>query len=333
MRRRSRVGLIAGAGSISDVPRLTTVVGCAPSASSEFQHAVDDREAGVVALGGRGDRDADSRANSCFQCGALRYKAAMRLVAATVLGLALWASVGSYAAAQRDRADANAARRRARELNRQSHERYQLADYQGAVELLEQAYALYPQPILLYNMARAYGNLGRFEEAIAAYERYLASAPEGDDHRVIETRIRNYRAVLEERRAREAEARTARAAEAAETQRRAALLEARTEPRPAEPDAAPWVIAGVGAAVLIGGGVLGGLSLSERGAAESEPAFIPAQAASDRAVAFAWAANGAFILGGVLALVGVVWGIVDLTSSESARTAVSVRRGNLEIVW
>lgn len=256
----------------------------------------------------------------------------MRLVATTVLGLALWASVGSYAAAQQDGADASAARQRARELNRQSHERYELADYQGAVELLEQAYALYPQPTLLYNMARAYGNLGRFEEAIAAYERYLASAPEGDDHRVIEARIRNYRAVLEERRARDAEARTARAAEA-ETQRRAALLEARTEPPPAEPDAAPWVFAGVGAAVLIGGGVLGGLSLSERGAAESEPSFIPAQAASDRAVAFAWAANGAFIVGGVLALVGVIWGIVDLTSSESARTAVSVRRGSLEIVW
>jgi tetratricopeptide (TPR) repeat protein len=54
-------------------------------------------------------------------------------------------------------------------------EAYQSGDYERAVALLTSAYAIRPQPLLLYNLAKAYDKMGQEEFAILNYRKYLAA--------------------------------------------------------------------------------------------------------------------------------------------------------------
>lgn len=205
------------------------------------------------------------------------------------------------------RPDEGDERSRALALYEQSRHRYELGDYEGAAALLRRAYAMFPEANLLYNLARAYGNLGDFGRAIDAYEQFLEAVPDTELRDTIEARIANYRQVLTERRAQE------RARE-----RRLALELARREAKDAGPNPAPWILAGGGGGVLVAGAILGGLSLAARNDAEDDPSFRSARDTSDRAVALGWAANGAFVLGGLLTAIGLVWGIVDVAGSRGS---------------
>lgn len=69
-------------------------------------------------------------------------------------------------------------------------------DYNEALARFEEAYALDPSPILLYNMARANEELGRPAQAVERYEAYLEAAPQTEDRADIEQRIRIMRAIL-----------------------------------------------------------------------------------------------------------------------------------------
>jgi hypothetical protein len=77
--------------------------------------------------------------------------------------------------------------------------------------------------------------------------------------------------------------------------------------------AAPIVVTGVGAAGLALGGVFGALALSASSSQNSpSTSQVDAVAAHDRATTMAMGSNVAFIAGGgVLALAGVIWIIVD----------------------
>jgi hypothetical protein len=52
-------------------------------------------------------------------------------------------------------------------------------DYVKALALFTQAYAIYPSPKILFNMAQTYRELGRLVEALNAYERFLHTAKPG----------------------------------------------------------------------------------------------------------------------------------------------------------
>jgi len=224
------------------------------------------------------------------------------------------------------------ARREALELYRQSRERYDVGDYQGAIDLLDRAYEIFPEPVLLYNLARAHGNLGNFEAAVDLFERYLAEAPDADDRATIEERILHYRGALEEQRAQEAEQ---------ERERQEALDRARREAAAAEspsgPSVAPWILAGVGGTVLVAGAIFGGLSSSERSAAEEEGGFVAAEEASNRAVTYGWIANISFGVGALVALTGLAWGLVDLGLSADTESedepSVALDMEGLSISW
>src|SRR5262245_34799172 len=71
--------------------------------------------------------------------------------------------------------DAASAKARALELFAHSEQRYQSGDFAESARLLEQAYEIFPEPVLLYNLARAREQAGEIERAIAAYEKYLAA--------------------------------------------------------------------------------------------------------------------------------------------------------------
>lgn len=61
--------------------------------------------------------------------------------------------------------------------------------YREAVEALELAYAILPEPNIHYRIGEAYELLGELEPAITAYQRYLDEAPDVRDRSLIERRI------------------------------------------------------------------------------------------------------------------------------------------------
>lgn len=87
----------------------------------------------------------------------------------------------------------------ARELFQRGRGAYETGDFEGAVEAWQAAYELDPRPLLQFNLAQAYERLGRLQESLDAYERFLAAAP-SDAEDVPAARIRA--AALQQRLAR-----------------------------------------------------------------------------------------------------------------------------------
>jgi tetratricopeptide (TPR) repeat protein len=121
---------------------------------------------------------------------------------------------------------------------------YTAGDYVRALGEFRAARQAKPLPALDYNMGRCYERLGRIDEAVAAYQRYVTSTP--------------------------------RPADAAEVQRLVGALAAAARPLPALPlpvtpprvrtprRAAGVALTVVGASLAVAGAVTGGLVLAER---------------------------------------------------------------------
>ena len=199
-------------------------------------------------------------------------------------------------------------RSQALRLFEESDGAYKRGEFAHAAVLLEKAHALHPEPVLLYNLGRAYEGLGKNEKAIEAYSRYLRAAPQAQDRGALEQRIRTLRRQLEERKA---------------------LEEKRAKPREPSPPVAdkeesssgfpgplPWVVAGVGVAGIGAGLYLGLRAQSVRDDAQAQP--VQSQAADEysRAETLASTANVFLIAGGVLAAGGVTWLIIDKSRTK-----------------
>lgn len=243
-----------------------------------------------------------------------------------LLGAVLVGLLGSAALAS------PSAKRRATELVEQSMASYRLGQFDEAVRLLEEAYRLYPQPAMLYNLAHALEGKGDKAGAVAAYQRYLHDDPKTDDRALVEGHV----LLLESQLAHEEEARKQaatqaaraeqeQAAAAAEAERARDAAQAQAQALAAQHDAeveqrtrrhakqrtiAAWSLLGVGAAALITGGVLGGEALAKRDYAESGTGLFASQE-YPTAQHLALGANVCFGLGGVLAGAGLVWGLVE----------------------
>jgi len=87
----------------------------------------------------------------------------------------------------------------ARELFQRGRGAYETGDFEAAVEAWQAAYEPDPRPLLQFNLAQAYERLGRLQESLDAYERFLAAAP-SDAEDVPAARIRA--AALQQRLAR-----------------------------------------------------------------------------------------------------------------------------------
>jgi tetratricopeptide (TPR) repeat protein len=197
--------------------------------------------------------------------------------------------------------------KRAVQLFEQSATAYDAGQFAKAAELLKQAYKLRPDPVLLYNLARAYEGMGALPDAVQAYTDFLAADPTAKDRGAIEARIATLRAQIDQQNSLQREA----------AQRERERERQREAPRPSGASPIPWIVAGVGGAGLVTGAVFGVLSIARHNAATTD---AQADIANDQSQArtFATVANIAFVAGGVLAAAGVTWGIVDLNSSRSA---------------
>jgi tetratricopeptide (TPR) repeat protein len=226
-------------------------------------------------------------------------------------------AAGQRPAAPASDASANANRARAAELFKKSADAYRQGDFKHAIELLDEAYTLDPQPVLVYNRARAAEGLGNVDEAIAGYERFLADEPNAPDRGAIEQRLSTLRRQRDERAAMEKERHAQK--EVVERPAPVPTPPPRSERPPEAPkkqNVLPYVAAGVGGAGLLTGAILGALALSKKDDAVAAPVQTEAMSLKGSADDLATAANVAFVFGGVLVVAGAVWWIVDHRSAS-----------------
>ncbi len=206
-------------------------------------------------------------------------------------------SAPALAAGPTPAATSGDADKQALELFEKSKVSYQAGRFQEAVTLLKEAYAKKPVPVLLYNLGRAYEGLGDQDAALQAYTDYLAADPKAPDRGAIETRIATLKQQIDER-------------ERLKQEREAAEAKAAQAPVERRAPVVPWIVAGVGGAGVVTGVVFGVLAVSKHNSATNDPVQASAAQEQSDAKTFATVANVAWVAGGVVAVTGIVWGIL-----------------------
>jgi tetratricopeptide (TPR) repeat protein len=144
----------------------------------------------------------------------------------------------------------------AKRLYAEGKAEYAQGHYAEAVALFEQSYALTQSPALLFNMAQAHRLAGpeHCSDALALYKSYMASSPNAENRREVEERIEELG---------DCPAPRAPAAPSAPAPTPPPVIVVQPAPvsapasSPSRPSlAAPILVAGTGAALLVAGGVL-----------------------------------------------------------------------------
>jgi len=208
-------------------------------------------------------------------------------------------------------APSSADKARAAELFKKGSDAYLKGDFATTIANLEEAHKLDPQPVLIYNEARAHEGLGHTDEAIKLYEQYLSEEPSSPDRGAIEQRVATLKKQRDDKVAAEKE--------------RAAIEKERSEravaPPPEPPrkySKLPYVVGGVGVAGLAAGVVFGLMASGKESDGESAKTQRDAIDARDTGSTFATVANVSFVVGGVLLAAGAVWWALDHGGSRKA---------------
>lgn len=213
---------------------------------------------------------------------------------------------------------------RALDLFEKSALAYREGRFDDAIGLLLEARRVKREPVLLYNLGRAYEALGKQTEAADAYAGYLAEDPRAADRRAIEGRIATLRAQAEQ-------------LDKAKSLPVSPPPEERRPPPDApetEPDGlfvAPWVVTGVGLAGIGAGVALGLVANARHDDAAREPAQAAAQDEQDAAESFATGATIAFVAGGALAAVGLTWLGIRAFAPSPSRVSLLPGPGTLTL--
>jgi tetratricopeptide (TPR) repeat protein len=249
------------------------------------------------------------------------------------LALALSATV-AHADAKKDKALA---------LFEKSDKAYKDGNFEQAVKLLEEAYGLYPEPLLLYNLGRAQEGLGDLPGAVASYERYLADGKQIQDRGAIERRLETLKAQLasrdeEQKRLAEEEAKRKQAEEdrkRAEAERLRLEEAARANQRSPLEAWGPWITIGTGGALLATGFYFGARSSSTHDDAVASPVQRDALELQQSAEHSATIANVMFVIGGVAIAGGIGWKIYQWrTGTETTAVVRATPTGAaIEGIW
>jgi len=213
------------------------------------------------------------------------------------------------------------------ELFEQSADLYRQGKFDEAAQLLEKAYSLHPEAVLLYNLGRAYEGLGENQKAIDAYTKYLEKAPNAKDRGALERRMETLKAQLEKDKPKTQP----------DTPKPTKPEPVAPEPRPTPskgPGVLPWVVVGVGVAAVGAGLFVGLQAKSKRDEAQDNPKQADAQAELDSAKGMATTANVLLVAGTVVAAGGVTWALLSSKKSEpatAARLHLTVTPGGLRL--
>jgi len=208
-------------------------------------------------------------------------------------------------------------RDKALKLFEDSNKAYKSGKFEEAADLLKKAYALFPEPLLLYNLGRAQEGLGDPQGALDSYKQYLAQAKQVDDRGAIERRIETLEAQIEKQKADAEEAKRMAEEQARLQAEQERLRREREEQRGREREEiddrtpvekyGPWTVMGVGGA-LVGTGLIFGIrSGAKHDDAVAAPAQRDAESLQASAQHYATVANVLFVTGGLVVAGGVAW--------------------------
>lgn len=204
------------------------------------------------------------------------------------------------------------------------------ARYEDALRYFRDAYRLSGRPGLLYNIGVAADRLRRDQEALEAFERFLAESPPGTRQRQdAEARVRVLREAVA--RGEQAAPSTASTGDGASAQGDGAQGAASTSSAPSAGggDATVgWIVLGAGAAVAVVGAVLLGVGQADASSVESAPDGTPWLDVADAASRADLLRN----LGWVFLGVGVAGAVAGLTLAIIEGGSGSGERATLELV-
>ena len=207
---------------------------------------------------------------------------------------------------ERDLADAQA-----RAHFRAGRSLYDLGRFAQAAQEFESAYRLAQRPELLFNAYVAYRDANDLEGAVRSLGAYLDLVQDAPDRVNLQARLASMSEALEQQRAREAELEAERTRPAV------------PPPAPEGPAVWPWIVMGVGTAMVIGGMVTGVAGLTEADALASLCAnnlCLPSVGLDERrstVEALGITTDVLLFGGGAIAVAGLVLGIV-LNSGRGA---------------
>ena len=224
-----------------------------------------------------------------------RVLAALFAAATLTTTLPLIAPSEAYAQGSKDTA------RKVEELSAKAAELYGKKDFLGAIELFKKAYELEPVPNLLYNIARCYEKAEKYEEAIEYYKKFTV-APDVDSKSREDSlkRIETLQDALDAKKALNTKK---------DPNGQTGPNGQTTTPKPVEqgPDrTVAYVLLGGGALALAGGATMGVLAKGKQSdfeAAGTTP--DERRALRDSGERFALMADGMYVVGAGLAVVGI----------------------------
>lgn len=201
---------------------------------------------------------------------------------------------------------------------------YDLGRFGQAAAEFESAYRLAQRPELLFNAYVAYRDANDLEGAVRSLGAYLDLVPDAPDRVNLQARLASMSEALEQQREREA---------ALEAERN---RPAEPPPPPPGPAVWPWVVMGIGSAMVVGGIVTGAAGLTEADALASLCAnglCLPSVGLEGRrgtVEALGIATDVLLFGGGAIAVLGLVLGIA-LNSGAPAETAAEPAEGEPEV--
>ena len=208
---------------------------------------------------------------------------------------------------------------------------YNRADYEEALKQFHKAFKHSGKATLFHNIARCNESLGKHEEAVKFYERYLKEGKPADPA-VISARIANLRRLIAKKNAskpRPASRPVKPASQPAKDPGKKPVVV--PVPLPPAPQGRPlrtagWVLVGVGGASLVAGFVLGGMAADMAGTLEKKNKdqvtdYADVKDDEDTGRGYETGQILALAVGGAAAAAGVVLLILDARKQRKERRA------------
>jgi len=218
-------------------------------------------------------------------------------------------------------AHADSPKQHASRLAAEAKVHYAQGELAVAVALLRQAYEIYPEPSLLYNLARALQDEGDVRGAVATYEQYLASDADVADRAALEHRVATLKAQL------------AKIDAATPPTQPEAVAQPIAQPPPVRivrvavpvdgPSPLPWVAISGGLAIAGVGGAFGYLATTRHGDATAAATGVDTQQLDADAHRYARVANILFAAGAAVAVAGTIWEVHDRRAHATRGASVT----------
>lgn len=222
--------------------------------------------------------------------------------------------------------EATAAAPTAADLSAEAIERFQAKDYDAAVRLFEEAYAIDKVPNYLFNIGRVYEEKGDIRAAVDFYQRFVKEpGVEIEARDLALQRLRVLKGILQETdsAAKQAPGDGAAAPPVAEGPKPEpqAPVAAAPDPKWRRMKIAGASLLGVGAGVMVVGGILGGVALSKQGQLDETHDYAARQDLVRSGERLALTTDVLIGLGGAVLVTGVILLAVGATKGKSKAVA------------